>query len=85
MGEKGEFNTHSAIFTYDISKIDKVSKVRFVYLLKGRNKDLGLINELKGRFLTNGCFILPYEHQRQMEILMKSWQVQYKIDEVLIR
>jgi len=84
MGERGVFNRAYTIFTYEISKLDKVSRVRFVYLLKGRNSAKGLIEELKGRFLTNGCFILPSENQRQMEILMKSWQVSYKIEEVLM-
>ena len=86
MREKDEvFKRHSAIYTYDLSKLDNVTKVRFVYFLKGRTAGKGFIKELNGRFLVPGCFIVPIEKTKQAEMMFKAWKVQYKKEEVLMR
>jgi hypothetical protein len=73
-----------SIFTYDLSKIDNVTKVRFVYLLKGRKQGQGLVDESKGRFLVPGCFIIPTEVSSAIELIFKQWKVPYKKEEVLM-
>ena len=67
-----------AIFTYDLSKLDNVTKVRFVYLLKGRNGNKGLIEESGGRFLVPGCFGIPDSRSSEIESTFKQWKVSYK-------
>ena len=74
-----------AVFTYDLSKLDNVTKVRFVYLLKGRIEGKGLVKELNGQFLVPGCFVIPTEKINEIENVFKQWKVQYKKEGVLIR
>lgn len=76
---------HLAIFTYDLSKLDKVTKVRFVYVLKGRKGEKGLVLELGGHFLVPGCFLLPIEKSAEIESVFDMWKVTYKKEEVLTR
>ena len=80
-----EFKRHVSIFTYDLSKLNSVKKVRFVYLLKGRKEDTGLVNEFKGYFLVPGCFAVPSERSAEVELVFKLWKVPYKKEEVLMR
>lgn len=79
-----EFNKHKAIFSYDISKLDKVTKVRFVYLLKGRKAGKGLVKELNGYFLVPGCFVVDISKSEKIEAIFRQWKVQYKKQEVLM-
>ena len=37
------------LYTYSLSKLPKSKAVRFVYLLKGRGKEKGIVNEFKGK------------------------------------
>jgi len=85
MPNKEEFKRHISIFTYDLSKLNNVKKVRFVYLLKGRIENTGLVNELGGYFLVPGCFAIPSERSAEMEIVFKLWKVPHKKEEVLMR
>lgn len=73
------------VYTYDISKFDNVTKVRFVYALKGRKAGEGLIYELKGYFLVPGCFAVPSSKTKEIENVFKEWKVQYKKEGVLMR
>ena len=85
MGEKEAFNRHLAIFTYELSKLDKVTKVRFVYLLKGRKQGEGLVKSIGGHFLVPGCFIVPISKSHEVESTFKLWKIPYKKEEVLMR
>jgi len=67
-----------ALYTYDLSKQSKSKAVRFVYLLKGRKKDLGMVKEFKGSFLAPGCFILPIRKDKEMQEIFKLWQIKFK-------
>lgn len=85
MGREEAFNRHSAIFTYDLSKLDKVTKVRFVYVLKGRKEGRGLVTALDGEFLVPGCFTVPISKASEVESTFRLWKVPYKKEEVLMR
>lgn len=79
-----KFDRHFAIFTYDLSKLDNVKKVRFVYLLKGRKEGQGLVKAMEGRFLVPGCFIVPIKKVKEAESAFKEWKVPFKKEEVLM-
>ena len=83
--EKEGLNRHLVLFTYDLSKLDKVTKVRFVYVLKGRKDGQGLIKALGGHFLVPGCFIVPFSKSHEVESTFKLWKVSYKKEEALMR
>jgi len=63
------------IYTYDLSKLPSSKKVRFVYLLKGRNGQPGLVKKFCGRFLVPGCFLLPVKFDNEMQQVFKLWSV----------
>ncbi|MFC1697570.1 hypothetical protein ACFL1H_04515 [Nanoarchaeota archaeon] len=73
---------HLVLYTYDISKVDKVKKVRFVFALKGRKGGIGLVKELGGKFLVPGCFIIPIKSDKEMQEIFKLWEIKYFRQEV---
>jgi len=72
------------LFTYSITKLDKSKKVRFVYLLKGRRGDPGIIEEFKGKFLAPGCFIVPTNKSKEVIQIFKLWKVRPKTMNITI-
>ncbi len=67
-----------SLFTYDLSHLKSSKKVLFVYLLKGRNNDLGIIKKFKGNFLVQSCFYVPKKHADEIEEIFNEWKVKYK-------
>ena len=63
------------IITYDLSRQPASKKVRFVYLLKGRRGEPGMVKKLKGRFLAPGCFIIPEKSLKEIEQIFKMWNI----------
>ncbi len=67
-----------ALYTYDLSKQPKSKAVRFVYLLKGRADDKGIIQEFNGKFLAPGCFIIPIKKDKEMREIFAYWKISFK-------
>jgi len=72
------------IYTYDLSNLKASIKVRFVYVLKGRGKEKGIVLEGKGRFLANGCFIVPALNDKEIQDVFELWNVKYKKMKVML-
>ena len=70
---KGE----NVLYTYGLTQLDNSKKVRFVYALKGRSNSDGLINKLKGEFLVNGCFIVSVSYEKEVDLFLRYWKVQF--------
>ncbi len=70
--------TLSVIYNYSLSKQKKSVAVRFVYLLKGRTKGEGIVDEFKGTFLAPGCFIIPIKHDAEMQDIFHKWKMPFK-------
>ncbi len=68
----------SAIYTYRLVGMTPSRKVLFVYALKGRGKERGLVERLQGTFLANGCFMIASPHEREVEGFFSYWQVKYQ-------
>lgn len=66
------------LYTYSLSKQPKSKAVRFVYLLKGRGKEPGIINQLKGKFLAPGCFIIPIKADKEIQEIFAHWKIPFK-------
>lgn len=73
------------LYTYDISKLPSSNKVRFVYLLKGRDGKTGLIDELHGTFLAPGCFYVSGEHDSKIKEILKEWKIHNFTREVIFK
>lgn len=72
-----------ALYTYDLKNLPKSKAVRFVYLLKGRNNEQGIVKEFKGRFLAPGCFIIPIKKDKEMQEIFDYWKIGFKKIEML--
>ena len=66
------------LYTYSLLKEPKSKAVRFVYCLKGRGDEKGLIAKLSGQFLAPGCFIIPLKNDREMQDVFKLWGIRFK-------
>ncbi len=66
------------LYTYSLLKQPKSKAVRFVYCLKGRGPDKGLIAEFNGQFLAPGCFIVPLKYDKEMQEVFKLWGIKFK-------
>jgi hypothetical protein len=73
----------SVLYTYNLTKQDKSKKVRFVYVLKGRGKDKGLVEELKGSWLAPGCFMIPVSQDKEMQEVFEHWKIPHKRRKIL--
>ena len=67
-----------ALYTYDLKKQPKSNAVRFVYLLKGRKQEQGIIKEFKGKFLAPGCFIIPIKKDNEIKEIFNYWSIPFK-------
>jgi hypothetical protein len=76
--EKEEGLKQFVLYTYSLTNQPKSIKVRFVYLLKGRGKERGIVDELKGKFLVPGCFMIPIKHDKEMQEIFKKWGIRLK-------
>ncbi|MCK4589223.1 MAG: hypothetical protein KAT77_02185 [Nanoarchaeota archaeon] len=73
------------LFWYDLTSLKASHKVRFVYVLKGRKGEKGLIEKFGGEFLVNGCFILPIENEKEMKEVFRFWKVKFKFKGIIIK
>ncbi|MBR9691278.1 hypothetical protein GOV06_00670 [Candidatus Woesearchaeota archaeon] len=67
-----------ALYTYDLTKQPKSKAVRFVYLLKGRKQEKGMIKEFNGCFIAPGCFTLPIKKDKEMQQILSYWKIPFK-------
>ena len=72
------------LYSYDLSKLGSSEKVKFVYLLKGRKKEIGIINKMGGEWIADSCFIIPIQKDSEILIILKKWAVNFKRKEALI-
>lgn len=72
------------LYSYDLSKLKSSEKVRFVYLLKGRKKESGIIKKINGEWIADSCFIIPIQKDSEMLSILKKWKIPFKRKEALI-
>ena len=72
------------LYTYCLAKQQASYKVRFVYCLKGRPGEKGIVELYQGRFLAPGCFIVPIAHDRNIQEIFAKWKVPCKRIPILI-
>ena len=72
------------LYTYDLTKQSKSKKVRFVYVLKGRPKEKGLVEQYKGKFLAPGCFIIPIKYDKDIQHIFEYWKIKFKRKPILM-
>lgn len=81
---KGSSNNVFVLYSYDLTHLNKSHKVRFVYLLKGRNKEKGIVEKLKGKFLASACFIIPLNNDHEMQQIMQEWKAKFSRQKIML-
>lgn len=76
--------TPKTLYSYDLSSEEGAKKVKFVYLLRGRNSSDGLVKEWKGEFISNSSFITPIEKDEEIMEVMNKWKIKYKRKKLLL-
>jgi len=71
------------LYTYELSNQPKSKAVRFVYLLKGREINSGIINEFNGKFIAPGCFLIPIKKDKEMQEIFAHWKIPFKRKAIL--
>ncbi len=67
-----------SLFTYVISGKANSSRVMFVYALKGRGKEKGIVEFYKGKFIAPACFFVPYKNEGNIIDVFNRWGVKFK-------
>lgn len=72
------------LYSYDLSKENSSKKVRFVYLLRGRINNDGLVKVWKGEFISNSSFIVPLVYDSEVQEVLDKWKIKYKRKRLLL-
>lgn len=67
-----------SLYSYSLEGMKASNKVRFVYALKGRKGEKGLIRELGGEWIADSCFIVSVEKDNEIIEILKRWNIKYK-------
>lgn len=73
-----------ALYSYSLSNEHSGKKVRFVYLLRGRDGNEGLVKKWKGYFISNNAFIIPICNDADARELFDSWKIKYKRIKIML-
>lgn len=73
-----------ALFKYSSSHFSKKDKVKFHYALKGRNKNLGLIERTNSKFLAKSILLVPISEAKDVEDFFSIWSCDFEKKEVMI-
>jgi len=73
------------LYTYNLTSQPKSKAVRFVYCLKGRGKEKGIVEYYKGKWLAPGCFIVPIKNDNEIKEVFAYWKIPYKRRVILTR
>jgi len=72
------------MFIYDLSKFDNSLKVKIVNILRGKNKQMGFVEQNEGEWLSNGLFLVNSEESYLFEKLLSNYKIPYKKNYILI-
>lgn len=67
-----------SLYSYKIKDLANSKKVRFLYLIKGRKNEIGLIKEFNGEFIGSNSFIVPVEKDVEMREILDSWSIKFQ-------
>ncbi len=71
-------------FEYNLINKTHTQKVKFNYILKGRN-DIGMIKRLSGKHLAPGIVQIPIKHSQEFEDLLKMHNINFIKKDLLLK
>lgn len=70
-----------AIFSFNLTKLEKSKKVLFYYALYGKKKHEGLLKKLNGRLIGRSVVFIPVDFVDELKEFLERWGVDvYRID-----
>ncbi|MBI2522799.1 nucleotidyltransferase domain-containing protein [Candidatus Woesearchaeota archaeon] len=72
-----------AIFIYNLQNKSHTEKVKFNYVLSGRN-DLGMVKRLEGKHIAPGVIQIPIKNSMEFEEVLKRHNINYSKKNFLI-
>lgn len=72
------------LYAYDLSSEPSSKKVRFVYLIRGRNSAEGIVKKFGGEFVSNSAFLIPLEKDKEMQEVLELWKVKYTRQKLML-
>lgn len=76
--------SNKVLFKYELTNLKPSIKVKIVNILRGKNKEPGLVKESKGEWLANQVFLTPLKKEHIFEKLFLNFKIRYKKFFVLI-
>ena len=81
--QKIDFTGHS-LFIYTLKNKTHTDKVKFNYILAGRNNK-GMIEKLEGKHLAPGVVQIPIKNSLEFEDVLKKNEISFERKDVLLR
>lgn len=76
--------SNKVIFNYSLTSLKPSDKVRMVNILRGKNKETGMVKNNMGEWLANQVFIVPVGNEHIFEKLFLNFKVKFKKSFILI-
>ncbi len=73
------------LFNYSLKDLDKNSKTRFTYALKGRNDSPGVLDKLEGKHFAPKVVLIPIEETDDFRTFLGRWNVSYEEYRIAMR
>jgi len=65
------------LYTYDLTSEKSSKKVRFIYLMKGRAGNKGVVEKFGGSYIAASSFTVPIDKDEEMLEILKAWSVKF--------
>ena len=76
--------SNRVLFKYDLTNQNTSNKVKIVSILRGKNKQKGMVEENEGQWLANQIFTIPPEKQYLFEQFFQNFNIIYKKNNILM-
>ena len=75
--------SNKSLFMYNLKDFSPSKRVRFHYMLKGRKSE-GVLKEVEGKFIGTGSILVPTSKEDILKEVFEQWNVDYKIERILV-
>lgn len=72
-----------AIFNYNLKKMNKNEKTKFIYALIGRRKETGILKKIEAIPLGKGVVKVPVENSIMFQEFLEKWKIDYTQKDIL--
>jgi hypothetical protein len=72
------------LYSYNLTEMPNSKKVRFVYLLKGRNHEKGIVEQFDGEYISSSAFMIGLAKEKEMDEIISKWGVIHKKRRIML-